>query len=154
MKEYRFTAAPEAFKREYLLRACRLCWARIFVSCFSAPGHEVICLDNFSTGLRRNIAPLSASIPSALSPHDVVEPIDLEVDEIYNLACPASPPHYQADRSNDENLRDRSLNLLDLARVVAPHLPGSTSEIYGDPHVTLRWRAIGQRQSIRPALLL
>lgn len=55
-------------------------------------GHQVICLDNFSTGLRRNIRQLKRSDAFSVIAHDIIEPIDLEVDEIYNLACPASPP--------------------------------------------------------------
>ncbi|RVI09079.1 SDR family oxidoreductase [Sinorhizobium meliloti] len=100
-------------------------------------GHEVICLDNFSTGLRRNIAPLTRFDTFRVVAHDVVEPIDLEVDEIYNLACPASPPHYQADPiQTTKTCVIGSLNLLDLAaRRGARIFQASTSEIYGDPHV-------------------
>ncbi|MDW9503466.1 NAD-dependent epimerase/dehydratase family protein [Sinorhizobium meliloti] len=100
-------------------------------------GHEVICLDNFSTGLRRNIAPLKRFDTFRVIAHDVVEPIDLEVDEIYNLACPASPPHYQADPiQTTKTCVIGSLNLLDLAaRRGARIFQASTSEIYGDPHV-------------------
>jgi UDP-glucuronate decarboxylase len=100
-------------------------------------GHEVICLDNFSTGLRRNIAPLTRFDTFREVAHDVVEPIDLEVDEIYNLACPASPPHYQADPiQTTKTCVIGSLNLLDLAaRRGARIFQASTSEIYGDPHV-------------------
>ncbi|MDW9758124.1 NAD-dependent epimerase/dehydratase family protein [Sinorhizobium meliloti] len=100
-------------------------------------GHEVICLDNFSTGLRRNIAPLKRLDTFRVIAHDVVEPIDLEVDEIYNLACPASPPHYQADPiQTTKTCVIGSLNLLDLAaRRGARIFQASTSEIYGDPHV-------------------
>lgn len=100
-------------------------------------GHEVICVDNFSTGLRRNIAQLKHFDSFRVIAHDVVEPIDLEVDEIYNLACPASPPHYQADPI--QTMRTcviGSLNLLDLAaRRGARIFQASTSEIYGDPQV-------------------
>jgi len=100
-------------------------------------GHQVICLDNFSTGLRRNIAPLTRFDTFRVVAHDVVEPIDLEVDEIYNLACPASPPHYQADPiQTTKTCVIGSLNLLDLAaRRGARIFQASTSEIYGDPHV-------------------
>ncbi|MBB4188580.1 UDP-glucuronic acid decarboxylase family protein [Sinorhizobium terangae] len=100
-------------------------------------GHEVICVDNFSTGLRRNIAQLKRFDTFRVIAHDIVEPIDLEVDEIYNLACPASPPHYQADPI--QTMRTcvvGSLNLLDLAaRRGARIFQASTSEIYGDPQV-------------------
>lgn len=100
-------------------------------------GHEVICLDNFSTGLMCNIAPLKRFDTFRVIAHDVVEPIDLEVDEIYNLACPASPPHYQADPiQTTKTCVIGSLNLLDLAaRRGARIFQASTSEIYGDPHV-------------------
>lgn len=100
-------------------------------------GHEVICIDNFSTGLRRNIAQLKRFDTFRVMAHDIVESIDLEVDEIYNLACPASPPHYQADPI--QTMRTcvvGSLNLLDLAaRKGARIFQASTSEIYGDPQV-------------------
>ncbi|ARS66205.1 SDR family oxidoreductase [Sinorhizobium meliloti] len=100
-------------------------------------GHEVICLDNFSTGLRRNIAPLKRYDTFRVIAHDIVDPIDLEVDEIYNLACPASPPHYQADPiQTTKTCVIGSLNLLDLAaRRGARIFQASTSEIYGDPQV-------------------
>nr|WP_255647878.1 UDP-glucuronic acid decarboxylase family protein [Ensifer sp. IC4062] len=100
-------------------------------------GHEVICVDNFSTGLRRNIAQLKRFDTFRAIAHDIIEPIDLEVDEIYNLACPASPPHYQADPI--QTMRTcviGSLNLLDLAaRKGARIFQASTSEIYGDPQI-------------------
>ncbi|XEN34334.1 UDP-glucuronate decarboxylase (plasmid) [Ensifer sp. WSM1721] len=100
-------------------------------------GHEVICLDNFSTGLRRNIAQLKRFGTFSIIAHDIVEPIDLDVDEIYNLACPASPPHYQTDPIQTmKTCVVGSLNLLDLAaRRRARIFQASTSEIYGDPHV-------------------
>ncbi|MDK1490873.1 SDR family oxidoreductase [Sinorhizobium sp. 7-81] len=100
-------------------------------------GHEVICIDNFSTGLRRNIAQLKRFDTFRVITHDIVEPIDLDVDEIYNLACPASPPHYQADPiQTTKTCVIGSLNLLDLAaRRRARIFQASTSEVYGDPHV-------------------
>ncbi|WP_050979888.1 UDP-glucuronic acid decarboxylase family protein [Sinorhizobium sojae] len=100
-------------------------------------GHEVVCVDNFSTGLRRNIAWLKRFDSFRVISHDIVEPIDLEVDEIYNLACPASPPHYQADPiQTTKTCVIGSLNLLELAaRHRARILQASTSEVYGDPHV-------------------
>jgi UDP-glucuronate decarboxylase len=100
-------------------------------------GHEVLCLDNFHTGSKRNIAPLLASDNFELLRHDVTEPIHVQADYIVNLACPASPPRYQADpvqtiRSNVLG----ALNLLELARRLAvPLLQASTSEVYGDPEV-------------------
>lgn len=100
-------------------------------------GHQVICADNFSTGLRQNIEPLKRFDKFRLIAHDIVEPIDLVVDEIYNLACPASPPHYQADPVHTtKTCVLGSLNMLELAaRHGARILQASTSEIYGDPQV-------------------
>nr|WP_304655433.1 UDP-glucuronic acid decarboxylase family protein [Neorhizobium galegae] len=100
-------------------------------------GHEVICLDNFSTGLTRNITRLNHSDAFNIVAHDIVLPIELEVDEIYNLACPASPPQYQSDPIHTmKTCVIGSLNLLELAaRTGARILQASTSEVYGDPHV-------------------
>ncbi|MGB8293765.1 MAG: UDP-glucuronic acid decarboxylase family protein, partial [Rhizobium ruizarguesonis] len=102
-----------------------------------AGGHQVICLDNFSTGMRRNIAHLNRVDRFNAVAHDIVNPLDLEVDEIYNLACPASPPHYQADPIHTtKTCVLGSLNLLELAaRTGARILQASTSEVYGDPNV-------------------
>lgn len=102
-----------------------------------AAGHQVICLDNFSTGLRRNIARLNHFDAFDVIAHDIVLPIELEVDEIYNLACPASPPHYQSDPVHTtKTCVIGSLNLLELAaRTGARILQASTSEVYGDPNV-------------------
>ena len=100
-------------------------------------GHHVTCLDNLSTGLWRNIAHLAASERFAFVGHDIVETFDLDVDRIYNLACPASPPHYQADPVHTTKTSVLgSLNLLDLARRRDARIfQASTSEVYGDPHV-------------------
>jgi UDP-glucuronate decarboxylase len=100
-------------------------------------GHCVTCLDNFSTGSRQNIRHLEAFERFSVVRHDVVMPIDLDVDEIYNLACPASPPHYQADPVHTTKTSVLgSLNLLELAaRCKARIFQASTSEVYGDPHV-------------------
>ncbi|MEY9325107.1 UDP-glucuronic acid decarboxylase family protein [Sinorhizobium fredii] len=100
-------------------------------------GHQVICADNFSTGLRQNVEPLKRVDNFRLIAHDIVEPIDLAIDEIYNLACPASPPHYQADPIHTtKTCVLGSLNMLELAaRHGARILQASTSEIYGDPQV-------------------
>jgi len=100
-------------------------------------GHRVVCVDNFSTGLRRNIRHLARFDTFSVVNQDIVEPIDIEVDEIYNLACPASPPHYQADPIHTMMTSVLgSLNLLELAvRHNARIFQASTSEIYGDPHV-------------------
>jgi len=98
-------------------------------------GHEVVCLDNFYTSARRNIEHLLDDHRFELLRHDVTEPIIIEVDEIYHLACPASPVHYQ--RNPVRTIRtavDGTLNMLDMAREVhARILIASTSEVYGDP---------------------
>ncbi|MBA8881466.1 UDP-glucuronic acid decarboxylase family protein [Phyllobacterium myrsinacearum] len=100
-------------------------------------GHTVICVDNFSTGLERNIRHLRNFEGFSVIKHDIVDPIDIEVDEIYNLACPASPPHYQADPVHTmKTCVFGALNLLELAaRTGARIFQASTSEIYGDPLV-------------------
>jgi UDP-glucuronate decarboxylase len=98
-------------------------------------GHEVICLDNFFTGRRENILHLLDDRRFELLRHDVIEPILLEVDHIYNLACPASPIHYQYNpvKTVKTNVMG-TLNMLGLAkRVHARILQASTSEVYGDP---------------------
>src|SRR5437773_3412988 len=98
-------------------------------------GNEVICLDNFFTGRRENILPLLDNHRFELLRHDVIEPILLEVDQIYNLACPASPIHYQYNpvKTVKTNVMG-TLNMLGLAkRVQARILQASTSEVYGDP---------------------
>ena len=100
-----------------------------------ADGHEVICLDNFFTGRRENIRRLLDNHNFELLRHDVIEPILLEVDQIYNLACPASPIHYQYNpvKTVKTNVMG-TLNMLGLAkRVHARILQASTSEVYGDP---------------------
>src|SRR5215203_5934630 len=102
-----------------------------------ADGHEVLCLDNFFTGSKRNVAHLIGDPRFELIRHDVVEPILLEVDRVYNLACPASPVHYQYNpvKTIKTNVVG-TLNVLGLAkRVRARVLQASTSEVYGDPHV-------------------
>ncbi|MBW4697951.1 MAG: SDR family oxidoreductase [Aphanocapsa lilacina HA4352-LM1] len=100
-------------------------------------GHEVLCLDNFYTGSRLNIAPLLAHPRFELIRHDVIEPILLEVERIYHLACPASPVHYQANPIKTIKTGVLgTLNMLGLAkRVRARLLLASTSEVYGDPLV-------------------
>ncbi len=100
-------------------------------------GHDVLCLDNFYTGSKRNVAHLIGLTNFELIRHDVVEPILLEVDRIYNLACPASPVHYQSNpvKTIKTNVVG-TLNMLGLAkRVRARILQASTSEVYGDPEV-------------------
>lgn len=101
-------------------------------------GHEVICLDNFFTGKKENIEHLKENSKFSVIEHDVIEPIDLEgVEQIYNLACPASPPHYQFDKIKTVKANVMgSINMLELAlKSNARILQASTSEIYGDPLV-------------------
>lgn len=100
-------------------------------------GHDVICLDNFFTGHKRNIRHWIDSPYFELIRHDITEPIRLEVDQIYHLACPASPVHYQYNpvKTIKTNVMG-TLNMLGLAkRVKARFLLASTSEVYGDPDV-------------------
>jgi UDP-glucuronate decarboxylase len=100
-------------------------------------GNEVLCLDNFFTGRRENIFDLLDNPRFELIRHDVTEPILLEVDQIYNLACPASPVHYQYNpvKTVKTNVMG-TINMLGLAkRVRARILQASTSEVYGDPLV-------------------
>jgi UDP-glucuronate decarboxylase len=102
-----------------------------------AQGHEVLCLDNFYTGSKKNVAHLIGNPRFELIRHDVVQPILLEVDRIYNLACPASPVHYQYNpvKTIKTNVVG-TLNMLGLAkRMRARILQASTSEVYGDPNV-------------------
>ena len=100
-------------------------------------GAEVICIDNFFTGTRRNIEHLLDNKRFELIRHDITFPIYLEVDQIYNLACPASPIHYQHDPvQTTKTSVHGAINLLGLAkRVKAKILQASTSEVYGDPDV-------------------
>lgn len=102
-----------------------------------AQGHEVLCLDNFYTGHKRNILNWVGHPYFELIRHDITEPIRLEVDRIYHLACPASPVHYQYNpvKTIKVNVLG-TLNMLGLAkRVKARFLLASTSEVYGDPNV-------------------
>ncbi len=100
-------------------------------------GHDVLCLDNFFTGNRANISHLLDNRRCELIRHDVIEPILLEVDQIYNLACPASPIHYQYNPVKTVKTSVMGMiNMLGLAkRVHARVLQASTSEVYGDPLV-------------------
>ncbi|MFM7447094.1 MAG: UDP-glucuronic acid decarboxylase family protein [Leptolyngbyaceae cyanobacterium] len=100
-------------------------------------GHEVICLDNFYTGHKRNVLKWLDHPYFELIRHDITEPIRLEVDQIYHLACPASPVHYQHNpvKTIKTNVMG-TLNMLGLAkRIKARFLLASTSEVYGDPEV-------------------
>lgn len=100
-------------------------------------GHEVICLDNFFTGNKQNILDLMSNPRFELLRHDVTVPLYIEVDEIYNLACPASPIHYQHDPvQTTKTCVHGAINMLGLAkRTGAKIMQASTSEVYGDPEV-------------------
>ena len=100
-------------------------------------GHEVLCLDNFFTGRRKNVAHLADNPNFELIRHDITFPIYLEVDEVYNLACPASPIHYQYNPVKTiKTSIHGAINMLGLAkRVNAKIFQASTSEVYGDPEI-------------------
>jgi len=100
-------------------------------------GNEVLCVDNFFTGSKRNVEHLMSNPAFELMRHDVMFPLYVEVDEIYNLACPASPVHYQYDPvQTTKTSVHGAINMLGLAkRVGAKILQASTSEVYGDPEV-------------------
>ncbi|MCJ2019751.1 SDR family oxidoreductase [Methylobacterium sp. E-065] len=100
-------------------------------------GHEVLCVDNFYTGTRRNIAHLLGNPRFEIMRHDVTFPLYVEVDEIYNLACPASPVHYQFDPvQTTKTSVIGAINMLGLAkRLRIKVFQASTSEVYGDPEV-------------------
>lgn len=100
-------------------------------------GHEVLCMDNFFTGRKTNIEHLLGHHRFELIRHDVIDPFKFEVDQIYNLACPASPPHYQYNpiKTTKTSVMG-AINCLGLAkRVKARVFQASTSEVYGDPSV-------------------
>lgn len=100
-------------------------------------GHEVLCVDNFFTGTQRNIEHLLSNPRFELMCHDITFPLYVEVDEIYNLACPASPIHYQYDPvQTTKTSVHGAINMLGLAkRLQAKILQASTSEVYGDPTI-------------------
>jgi UDP-glucuronate decarboxylase len=102
-----------------------------------AQGHDVLCVDNFFTGNKANVAHLLSQPRFELLRHDVTFPLYIEVDRIYNLACPASPIHYQFDPVQTTKVSVHgAINMLGLAkRVRAKILQASTSEVYGDPEV-------------------
>lgn len=102
-----------------------------------ARGNEVICLDNYFTGCKRNVVHLLDNPYFELLRHDITKPVYVEVDEIYNLACPASPIHYQFDPIKTVQTSVMgAINMLGLAkRTKAKVLQASTSEVYGDPFV-------------------
>jgi UDP-glucuronate decarboxylase len=102
-----------------------------------AQGHEIVCLDNLFTGSKANIAHLLGNPKFEFVRHDVIDPFKYEVDQIYNLACPASPPHYQYNpiKTTKTSVMG-AINCLGLAkRVKARVFQASTSEVYGDPSV-------------------
>lgn len=102
-----------------------------------AIGHEVLCVDNFFTGRRKNLSSILNNPLFELMRHDVTFPLYVETDEIYNLACPASPVHYQYDPvQTTKTSVNGAINLLGLAkRTGARILQASTSEVYGDPQI-------------------
>ncbi len=102
-----------------------------------ADGHEVLCLDNFFTGRRSNVAHMLENPAFEVMRHDVTFPLYVEIDQIFNLACPASPIHYQHDPvQTTKTSVHGAINMLGLAkRVHAKMFQASTSEVYGDPQV-------------------
>jgi UDP-glucuronate decarboxylase len=106
-------------------------------------GHDVLCVDNFFTGSKRNVEHLLDNPRFELMRHDVTFPLYVEVDEIFNLACPASPVHYQHDPvQTTKTSVHGAINMLGLAkRVRAKILQASTSEVYGDPEVHPQYEA-------------
>ncbi len=102
-----------------------------------ARGHDVVCVDNFFSGAKDNITPLLSHQHFELLRHDITFPLYVEVDEIYNLACPASPIHYQRDPvQTTKTCVHGAINMLGLAkRIKARIFQASTSEVYGDPEV-------------------
>lgn len=100
-------------------------------------GNYVVCLDNFFTGSKSNVNHLLSDSNFELVEHDIVEPFDIKVDEIYNLACPASPPHYQYDSVKTTKTSILGIiNMLELAKKYnSKILQASTSEVYGNPIV-------------------
>lgn len=100
-------------------------------------GSQVLCVDNFFTGPRENVSALLDNKSFELLEHDVTQPLDVKVDQIYNLACPASPPHYQFDPIQTTKTSVLgAINILELAKKLNVRiLQASTSEVYGDPDV-------------------
>jgi Nucleoside-diphosphate-sugar epimerases len=112
-------------------------------------GNEVICVDNFFTGSKENIKHLLGNPYFEVLRHDITFPLYVEVDEIYNLACPASPIHYQFDPVQTTKTSVMgAINMLGLAkRLKIRILQASTSEVYGDPTVHPQKRLLGQCKS-------
>src|SRR3954453_1832075 len=113
-------------------------------------GGEVLCVDNFFTGTRRNVHHLLSHPRFELTRHDITFPLYVEIDQIFNLACPASPIHYQFDPVQTTKVSViGSINMLGLAkRVKAKILQASTSEVYGDP--TMHPQAESYRGNVNP----
>ena len=109
----------------------------IFALAFLNEDNEVICLDNFFTGSKDNVKNLLKDENFKIIEHNIIDPIDLKVDQIYNLASPASPVHYQSDPVNTIKTNvNGAINVLEIARKYgAKILQASTSEVYGDPEV-------------------
>ena len=108
-----------------------------------ALGNDVLCVDNYFTGSKDNILHLMSNPKFEVMRHDVTFPLYVEVDEIYNLACPASPVHYQFDPvQTTKTSVHGAINMLGLAkRVQARILQASTSEVYGDPQGQSHWHS-------------
>jgi UDP-glucuronate decarboxylase len=116
-------------------------------------GHDVLCVDNFFTGTKRNVESLLGDPRFELMRHDITFPLYVEVDQIYNLACPASPIHYQFDPvQTTKTCVHGSINVLGLAkRVKARIFQASTSEVYGDPEVNPQFESyVGRVNPIGP----
>jgi UDP-glucuronate decarboxylase len=121
-----------------------------------ADGHEVLCVDNFFTGRRRTVAHLIGNPLFELMRHDVTLPLFVEVDRIFNLACPASPVHYQFDPVQTTKVSVHgAINMLGLARrMKGRSCQASTSEVYGDPRSIRRPRTTGAGSTRSAARLL
>ena len=120
-------------------------------------GHEVLCVDNFFSGSRANVEELMDDRRFELIRHDVTFPLFVEVDEIYNLACPASPVHYQHDPVQTiKTCVHGAINMLGLAKRLGVRIfQASTSEVYGDPEVhpqTEDYRAASAPSASAPAM--
>ena len=121
-----------------------------------AEGHDVVCLDNFFTSQKTNVADLIGKPNFEIVRHDVTKEFHVEVDQIYNMACPASPVHYQFNPIKTMKTSVLgTMNMLGLAkRVKARLLQASTSEVYGDPEISPQPEEYGPRQLQRRALVL
>ena len=134
---FKVTIIPESQRKRILVTGGAGFVGSHLVDKLMMQGHEVTVVDNFFTGRKKNVMHWVNHPNFQLISHDVVEPIMLEVDQIYHLACPASPPHYQYNPVKTIKTSTMgTLNMLGLAkRVEARILLTSTSEVYGDPEV-------------------